>query len=80
MLPNVNKACMAGKMETIEEYLRSCHVVVGAQVADTIRKTIIVQIYGGDPKNATPDDNLITRMLHEQPDKKNSIWSMRPIQ
>ena len=65
----VNKANMAGKMEFIEEYLRSCCDVVRAPLAYVIRKAITVQTYVSNPKQATPDDEVITRMLHLPPDK-----------
>ena len=42
MLPKVIKVDMAGTMEAMEEYLRSCHGVVRAPLAYIIRKTIIV--------------------------------------
>ena len=60
---------MAGMMESIEEYLRSCHGVIRAPLAYVIRKTIIVQVYGDYPKYATPYDKMIARMLHLPPDK-----------
>ena len=48
MMPKVNKADMAGMMESIKEYLRSCCGVKRA-LAYITRKTIIVQIYGDYP-------------------------------
>ena len=38
-------------------------------LAYIISKTIIVQIYGNYPKFATPDNEMIARMLHLPPDK-----------
>ena len=38
MLPNVNKADMAGMKESIKEYLRSCCDVIRAPLAYIIRK------------------------------------------
>ena len=64
MLPKVNKADMAGMMEAIKQYRRSCHGVIRALLAYIIRKTIIVQTYGDYPKYATPDYEMIARMLH----------------
>ena len=69
MLPKVNKADMAGTMESIREYLRSCHDFVRVPLAYVIRKIIIVQNYDGYPKYATFDDKMIARMLHLTPDK-----------
>ena len=69
MLPNVNKADMAGIMESIKEYLKSCHGVIRAPLAQVIRKIITVQVYGDYPKYATPDNKTIARMLHLPPDK-----------
>ena len=56
-------------MESIKEYLRSHHVVVRAPLAYIIRKTITVQPYGDYPKYPTPDDKMITEILHLPPDK-----------
>ena len=69
MLPKVNKADMAGTMESIEEYFQSYHGVIRVPLAYIIRKTITVQVYGDYPKYATPDDKMIARMLHLTPDK-----------
>ena len=55
-------------MEAIKEYLRSHHGVLRAPLAYVIRKTILVQIYLEYFKYATPDDEMITRMLQLQPD------------
>ena len=55
---------MAGRMEAIEEYLRSCCGFVKASLAYFIRKTIIVLTYGDDQKYATPDDTMIARMFY----------------
>ena len=43
VLPKVNKAHMAETMESIKEYLRSCHGVVKAPLAHVITKTITVK-------------------------------------
>ena len=51
-------------MEAIKEYPRSCHGVAKASLAYVIRKTIKVQTYGDYPLYATPDDEMIARMLH----------------
>ena len=59
---------MAGKMEAIEEYLRSCHGVKRAHL-----ETIIVQSYGDYPWYAIPDDEIITRMLHLPPNKNQLL-------
>ena len=67
MLPKVNKADIAGKMESIQEYLRSCHAVIRAPLAYVIRKTITVQVYGEYVKYVTLDDKMIARMLHLPP-------------
>ena len=69
MWPKVNKANMAGMMKSIKEYLRSHHGVMRAPLAYIIRKTVIVQTYGDYHKYATPDDEMITRMLYLHPDK-----------
>ena len=55
-------------MESTVEYLRS-HCGVRAPLAYNIRKIIIVQTYGDYLMYATPDDEMITRMLHLPPDK-----------
>ena len=62
VLPKINKSDVAGMMEAIEEYFRSCHGVVRAPVAYIIRKTIIVQAYSDYPMYVTPDDKMITKM------------------
>ena len=59
MLPKINKSVMAGMMEAIKEYLRSCHGDVWAPQMYIIRKTITVQIYGNYPMYATPEDKMI---------------------
>ena len=69
MLPKVNKAVMAGTLEAIEDYLRSCHDVVRAPLAYIIRKTITVQTCDNYPKYVTNDEEMITRMLHPPPEK-----------
>ena len=69
MLPKVNNADVAGMMEAIREYLRSCHCVIRVSLEYIIIKTIIVQTYGDSPKFVTSDNEIITRMLHSTPDK-----------
>ena len=69
MLPEINKADMAGTMESIKEYLRSHHGDMRVLLTYFIRRTITVQVYGDYPKYATPDNEMITRMLHLPPDK-----------
>ena len=61
---------MAWIMEAINEYLRSCCVIVRAPLAYIIRKTIIVQTYCNYHKCATPDEEMIARMLHLPLDMK----------
>ena len=46
MLPKINKADMAGMMESIKHYFRSYCGVMRVPLAYVIRKTISVQIYG----------------------------------
>ena len=72
MLPKINKSDMAGTIETIKEYLRSCCGVTGAPLAYIIRKTITVQTYHDYPMYVTPDDEMIARMLH-LPSNKNKV-------
>ena len=43
MLTKVEKADMAGMMEAIKEYLRSCHGVIRAPLTYLIGNAIIVQ-------------------------------------
>ena len=64
---------MAEMMEVIEEYLISRGGVAKAPLAYVIRKTILFQTYGDIPAYATPDDKMITRMLHLPPDKTDSF-------
>ena len=73
MLPKVNKSDMAGMMEFIKEYLRSCHRVVKTPLACIISKSITVQTYGEYPMYATPDNQMINRMLHLPPDKNRLL-------
>ena len=49
MLHKVNKADMAGMMESIKAYLRSHHAVMRMSLAYVIRNTKTVQIYGDYP-------------------------------
>ena len=69
MLTKINKSDIAGIMEAIKEYIRLCQGVVRAPLTYIIRKTIIVQTYGENPMYATPDDEMIIRMLHLPPEK-----------
>ena len=69
VLTKVNKSDMARMMEDIKEYLTSCCGDVQATLVYVIRKTITVQTYGNYPTYATPDDEMITRMLHLPPEK-----------
>ena len=69
VLLKVNKADLAGMIESIKEYLRSQCGVVRVPLAFIIRKTITVQIYGDDLRYVAPDDKMTTRMLHLPPDK-----------
>ena len=43
--------------------------IVRASLVYIIRKTIIFQTYGDYPKYATPDNEMIARMLHLPTDK-----------
>ena len=65
-VPKVNKADMAGTMESIQEYLRSDPGVIRA----IIRTAIYVQIYGNHSMYVTPDNKMIAKMLHIPSDKK----------
>ena len=65
VLPKVNKAVMAGMMESI----RSHHSVIRAPLVYIIRKTITVQTYGDYSTYTTHDNTMITRMLHLPPEK-----------
>ena len=69
MLPKVKMVDVAGMIESSEEYLRSCHGIIRALLPYVIRKIITVQTYGDYPMHVTPDDKMITRMLHITPDK-----------
>ena len=69
MWPKVNKADMTGMMESIKEYLGSCHGVVRVPLAHVFRKTVIVQPFGDSLKYTTSDNEMIARMLHLPPDK-----------
>ena len=75
----LNKFDVAGMMETIEEYLRSCGGVVRAPLAYFIRKTIIVQFYVDYTVYATLDDEMITKILHLPPEK-NKLLSELNVQ
>ena len=73
MLLKVNKTDMAGTMEAIKEYLRSCHGAVQTPLANILRKTMIVQTYDDYTKYATPENKMITKMLHLPPDKNKVL-------
>ena len=62
VLPNINKSDMAGTMEPIKEYHRSCHGAIRAPLAYIMRKTVTVQTMGDYPMCATPDNKIIARM------------------
>ena len=79
MLPKINKSDMAGTMEYIKEYLRSCHGVIRAPLAYIIRNTITVQIIGDCPTYATCDNKMIARML-DLPQDKNKLLSEGDVQ
>ena len=64
VLPKVKKAYMAGMVESIKEYCSSHHGVMRAPLAYIVRKTIIVRTNGDYLKYATPDDEMIAKMLH----------------
>ena len=64
LLPKINKSDTAGMIESIKEYLRLHCGVIQAPLAYIIRKTITVQTHGDYPMYATPDDEMIARMLH----------------
>ena len=67
---------MAGTIEAIEEYIRSCHGVIGAPLSYIIRKIILVQTYDDYPMYVTPDYEMVTRMLHFSPDNNKLFWCM----
>ena len=65
VLPKINKTDMAGSMESVKEYIRSCCGVMRAPFAYMDRKTITVQTYGNYPKYA-PNNEMIANLC---PDK-----------
>ena len=75
MLPKINKADMAGTMESIKEYIRLLLCVVRMPLAFVTRKTITVQTYGDYSKYETPDNKMITRMLHLTPTRISCTMS-----
>ena len=79
MLLKINKSDMAGMMESIEKHLQSCCGVIRAHLTYAIWKTITVQIYDDYPPYSTPDDEMITMMLHLPPDK-NKLLSEKDAQ
>ena len=64
VLPKINKYLMAGLMVVIKEYLTSFYCGVREPLEYIIRKTITVQTYGHYSTFATPDNEMIARMLH----------------
>ena len=58
-------------MESIKKYQSYCHGVMKVPFAYKIRKAITVQTYGNYPKYATPDNEMITRMIHLHKITKN---------
>ena len=72
MLPKINKPDMAGTMEAIEEYLRSCQGDIWVPLTYIIKKTKKVQTYGDYPLYAVPDDKMIASMLHLLSDKNKT--------
>ena len=72
MLPKIKKSDMTGMMEGTEDYFRLCHGVMWAPLAYVIRKTIAVQTYSDYLTYATPDGEMITRMLN-LPLEKNML-------
>ena len=45
VLPKINKSDIEGMMESIEEYLRSCHGIVRAPLAYVIMKYVAFKTY-----------------------------------
>ena len=64
---------MVWTIESIKKYLQSCHEIIRAPCPYVNRKTITVQIYGDYPKYASPDGEMITKMLHLPPDKNKLL-------
>ena len=79
VLEKINKSDMAGTMETIKGYLKSCHGVIRSPLANVMRKTKTAKVYGDCPVYATPDNEIITRMLHLPPEK-NKLLSEKDAQ
>ena len=73
VLPKISKSDMAVTIDATKEYLRSCHGVIRAPLADIIRKAIIVQNYGDYPTYATHDNEMITR-IYTYPQKRTSSF------
>ena len=73
MLPKIKKSYIAEMIEAIEQYFRSCPVVVRAPLAYAIKKTIQVQNYGDYPKYLTCDNEMINKMLHLPPEKNKFL-------
>ena len=79
VLLKINKSDMAGMIEAIKEYLRSCHGVVLALSAYIIRKTITLQTYDDYPMHANSEDEIIARLLHF-PSDKNKVHNKQSAQ
>ena len=60
-------------MESIKGYLRGHHGDFKASLAYVTRKTITFQTYGDYPTYATPDDEMIARMLNLPPNKNKHL-------
>ena len=73
VLPKINQSDMAGTMEVIKEYLRSCGGVIRAPFAYVIRKNIVVETSSNYPEYATPDNEIIAMMLHLPPEKNKLL-------
>ena len=79
VLPKFNKDDMSGMMEAINEYQRLHCGLVRAPLANIIKTTIIFQTYDNYPKYATPEDDMITQMLH-LPQNKNRLHNEQSAQ
>ena len=72
-MPKINKSDMAGIIEVSKEYLISHQSVIRAPLTYIIEKTILVQTYGDYLNYATPDNEMIARMLHLPPEKNKLL-------
>ena len=79
MLQKINTSDMTRMIEAIKEYFRSHQGVITTPLVYIIMKTIIVETYGVYPMYATPDDEMISRMLH-LPHNKNKLLSEKDAQ